>query len=179
MFEHLNAIHSLGSCNGHVCTDRGRSGSGSGSGGKSGPVPGTGLGAGSGLGTGSGFGTGTGTKAGMMPGAKAMFGVPSMINSNTHTPLFSSVPLAVAVPVQDTLSVFGVTVGRKPSAAQSFVDDPVAVIEVLNSLVKSAQRDMRMSFNDLTSPSYSSHSSPGNSFSYSSDAFEAHKVRLN
>ena len=55
MFEHLNAIHSLGSCNGHVCTDRGRSGSGSGSGGKSGPVPGTGLG------TGSAFGSGVGT----------------------------------------------------------------------------------------------------------------------
>lgn len=40
---------------------------------------------------------------------------------------------------------FTVTVGKKPSSAHTFVDDPAAVMDVLSTLIKSAQRDRRHS----------------------------------
>jgi Trehalose-phosphatase len=48
-------------------------------------------------------------------------------------------------PVTMEVSTFTVTVGKKPSTAQSFVDDPAAVMDVLSTLIKSAQRDRRHS----------------------------------
>jgi len=41
------------------------------------------------------------------------------------------------------LSSFGITVGRKPSLATAYVDDPSAVLDLLLSLSKAAQRDKR------------------------------------
>jgi hypothetical protein len=41
------------------------------------------------------------------------------------------------------LSTFSVTVGMKPSSADSYIEDPSAVMELLSSLVKTAQRDKR------------------------------------
>jgi trehalose-6-phosphatase len=52
---------------------------------------------------------------------------------------------AGASPVTMEVSTFTVTVGKKPSTAQSFVDDPAAVMDVLSTLIKSAQRDRRHS----------------------------------
>jgi Trehalose-phosphatase len=52
---------------------------------------------------------------------------------------------AGASPVSMEVSTFTVTVGKKPSTAQSFVDDPAAVMDVLSTLIKSAQRDRRHS----------------------------------
>ena len=40
---------------------------------------------------------------------------------------------------------YTVTVGKKPSAAHAFVDDPAAVMDVLSTLIKSSQRDRRTS----------------------------------
>lgn len=46
---------------------------------------------------------------------------------------------------------FSVTVGKKVSAATSYVDDTNAVLEVLNTLIKTSQRDARFfSYVDLT-----------------------------
>ena len=42
---------------------------------------------------------------------------------------------------KDNISIFSVTVGKKPTSADSYVDDPSAVMEVLNTLNKSTQRD--------------------------------------
>lgn len=41
------------------------------------------------------------------------------------------------------LSAFGITVGKKPSAASSYLDDPNEVMELLSTLGRSAQRDNR------------------------------------
>jgi trehalose 6-phosphate synthase/phosphatase len=41
------------------------------------------------------------------------------------------------------IQAFGVTVGKKPTAAMSYVDDSAAVLELLNTLTKSSQRDKR------------------------------------
>lgn len=41
------------------------------------------------------------------------------------------------------VDAFGVTVGKKPSAAGSYVDDPAAVMELLNTLSRSSERDSR------------------------------------
>lgn len=91
----------------------------------------------------------------------------------------TDIPLGGYTNTSKSLSIFSVTVGKKPSAAQSFVDDPSAVVEVLNSLVKATQRGRRgLSCNDLNTNSCSSCSSPGNSFSFSGDAIEHHKVSI-
>jgi trehalose 6-phosphate synthase/phosphatase len=39
------------------------------------------------------------------------------------------------------VAAFAVTVGKKPSSAQAYVDDPTAVMELLNSLLKATQRE--------------------------------------
>lgn len=44
---------------------------------------------------------------------------------------------------QDSLSAFGITVGKKPSMAQSYVDDPGAVMDLLLMLIKTASRDKK------------------------------------
>jgi len=41
------------------------------------------------------------------------------------------------------VDAFGVTVGKKPSAAGSYVDDPAAVMELLTTLSRSSERDNR------------------------------------
>ena len=51
----------------------------------------------------------------------------------------------VASPSAEDVSYFTVTVGKKPSAASTFVDDPGAVMDVLSTLIKSAQRDRKHS----------------------------------
>ena len=43
----------------------------------------------------------------------------------------------------DSISSWGITVGKKPSLAQSYVDDPNAVLDLLLNLVKMSQRDKR------------------------------------
>ena len=48
------------------------------------------------------------------------------------------------IPAEEVVT-FTVTVGKKPSSAQTFVDDPAAVMDVLSTLIKSAQRDRRHS----------------------------------
>jgi trehalose-phosphatase len=45
----------------------------------------------------------------------------------------------------DELVAYTVTVGKKPTAAHAFVDDPVSVMDLLSTLIKSAQRDRRTS----------------------------------
>jgi len=42
---------------------------------------------------------------------------------------------------KDNMSIFSVTVGKKPTSADSYLDDPSAVMEVLNTFNKSTQRD--------------------------------------
>ena len=46
---------------------------------------------------------------------------------------------------QEEVFAYTVTVGKKTSAAQSYVEDPAAVMDVLSTLIKSAQRDRRTS----------------------------------
>lgn len=46
---------------------------------------------------------------------------------------------------QEEVLAYTVTVGKKSSAARSYVDDPAAVMDVLSTLIKSAQRDRRTS----------------------------------
>jgi trehalose 6-phosphate synthase/phosphatase len=43
-------------------------------------------------------------------------------------------------PGNEEVSVYSVTVGKKPSVAQCFVDDPAAVMQVLSTLIKSSHR---------------------------------------
>eukprot|EP00981_Chlorochromonas_danica_P005361 scaffold1084_cov250-Ochromonas_danica.AAC.12 len=52
------------------------------------------------------------------------------------------------------LSAFSVTVGKKPTAAKAYVDDPAAVMELLTTLSKTAQRDKRY-FSSMDLPSMS------------------------
>mmetsp|Transcript_25483 Transcript_25483/g.24368 ORF Transcript_25483/g.24368 Transcript_25483/m.24368 type:complete len:1128 (+) Transcript_25483:151-3534(+) len=63
-------------------------------------------------------------------------------------------------------SVFSVTVGKKPSYAHSYVDDPAALMDILSTLVKSSKRDtftkhpstgtlLSLSSSFLTAESYS------------------------
>jgi len=59
---------------------------------------------------------------------------------------------------------FAVTVGKKPTSAGSFVDDPTAVVELLNTLSKSSQREIRhFSMMDLPSQGSGKHQSLGRS----------------
>ena len=51
-----------------------------------------------------------------------------------------------------SINAFGITVGKKPSAAHSYVDDPAAVLDLLVSLTKSVQRDKRF-FSSIDLPS--------------------------
>ena len=41
------------------------------------------------------------------------------------------------------LSTFSVAVGKKPTSAESYVDDPKAVVELLGTLIKASQRENR------------------------------------
>lgn len=52
-------------------------------------------------------------------------------------------------------TAFGVTVGKKPTAAQSYVDDPQAVMELLTTLIRTSQRDKRH-FSAVDLPSFAS-----------------------
>ena len=40
-----------------------------------------------------------------------------------------------------SVSAYGITVGKKPSLAGSYVDDTSAVMDLLNTVIKTAQRD--------------------------------------
>ena len=57
----------------------------------------------------------------------------------------SSGAAGTTTPGNEDVSYFTVTVGKKPSAASTFVDDPGAVMDVLSTLIKSAQRDRKHS----------------------------------
>jgi len=51
----------------------------------------------------------------------------------------------------EIISSYGVTVGKKPTAAEAYVDDPKSVIEMLLTLIKTSQRENRyFSTVDLT-----------------------------
>ena len=54
-------------------------------------------------------------------------------------------PTATCTSPQEEVFAYTVTVGKKTSAAQSYVEDPAAVMDVLSTLIKSAQRDRRTS----------------------------------
>ncbi len=54
--------------------------------------------------------------------------------------------------IKENISIFGVSVGKKPTSATSYVDDPAAVMEVLETLIKSTQRDKRF-FSSIDLPS--------------------------
>lgn len=54
--------------------------------------------------------------------------------------------------MKENISIFGVSVGKKPTSATSYVDDPAAVMEVLETLIKSTQRDKRF-FSSIDLPS--------------------------
>jgi len=54
------------------------------------------------------------------------------------------------------VSIFSVTVGKKPSAAEAYLDDPATVMEMLNTLNKSTQREMGLSMSNLLTASMDS-----------------------
>jgi hypothetical protein len=47
-------------------------------------------------------------------------------------------------------------VGKKPSAAEAYLDDPATVMEMLNTLNKSTQREMGLSMSNLLTASMDS-----------------------
>jgi len=51
------------------------------------------------------------------------------------------------------LAAFSVTVGKKPTAAQAYVDDPAAVMELINTLIRTSQREKKH-FSSVDLPSY-------------------------
>ena len=58
----------------------------------------------------------------------------------TDEPMFEQL---CRLEASDSISSWSVTVGKKPSLAQSYVDDPNAVLDLLLNLVKLSQRDKR------------------------------------
>ena len=68
------------------------------------------------------------------------------------------------------VSIFSVTVGKKPSAASAYLDDPSAVMEVLNTLNKSSHRGMGISMNNLLTASHDSDLHHGGHGSHSGGA---------
>jgi len=51
--------------------------------------------------------------------------------------------IAEAVKETPQLPAFAVTVGKKPTAAAAYIDDPAAVLELLHSLSKYSEKDKR------------------------------------
>lgn len=71
-------------------------------------------------------------------------------DDSSDEPMFERVGLLVQD--QPQINAFSVTVGKKPTAAKAYVDDSHAVLELLNTLVKSLQRDKKyFSVTDLPS----------------------------
>lgn len=58
-------------------------------------------------------------------------------DDSSDEPMFEQINLLSTL---DDISTFGITVGKKPSAAGSFLDDPSSVLDLLNSLTKLTQR---------------------------------------
>ena len=80
-------------------------------------------------------GSGTGSGSATVPAAP-------VTGSGTGTGAGTGTGSGIAA---EEVVTFTVTVGKKPSSAQTFVDDPAAVMDVLSTLIKSAQRDRRHS----------------------------------
>ena len=53
----------------------------------------------------------------------------------------------------DDLDSYGITVGKKPSAAGSYLDDTTDVLQLLNTLVRSTKRDKKKNFSAIDLPS--------------------------
>ena len=71
-------------------------------------------------------------------------------DDSTDEPMFYEINRYKAAHAE-TLSAYSVTVGKKPSAAGAYVDDPAAVMDLLGTLTKCSQRDNRFfSSTDLT-----------------------------
>jgi len=70
-------------------------------------------------------------------------------DDNSDEPMFEKMTM-----LNPDLATYSVTVGKKPSAAAAYVDDVPAVLELLSTLVRSAQRDAKfLSSVDLSSQS--------------------------
>ena len=70
-------------------------------------------------------------------------------DDNSDEPMFEKMTM-----LNPELATYSVTVGKKPSAATAYVDDVPAVLELLSTLVRSAQRDAKfLSSTDLSSQS--------------------------
>lgn len=67
---------------------------------------------------------------------------------------------------------FAVTVGKKPTAATSYLDDPAAVLELLTTMSKSTEREKRF----FSSVDLSSHSLHGESNSFLSGKMAQDKL---
>jgi trehalose 6-phosphate synthase/phosphatase len=64
-------------------------------------------------------------------------------DDNSDEPMFERIAGLQQDQQLSTTAAFTVTVGKKPTAAKAYVDDPAAVYELLNSLSKCSQRDRR------------------------------------
>ena len=71
----------------------------------------------------------------------------------TDEPMFEQL---CRLEASDSISAWGITVGKKPSLAQSYVDDPNSVLDLLLNLVKLSQRDRAFSSVDLSESSVDS-----------------------
>ena len=58
-------------------------------------------------------------------------------DDSSDEPMFEQINLLENI---EELAAFGITVGKKPSAAGSYLDDPSAVLDLLNSMTKITQR---------------------------------------
>ncbi len=75
------------------------------------------------------------------------FFCPPSFNSSLHiAPAFALAfgqVIAEAVKETPQLPAYAVTVGKKPTAAAAYIDDPAAVLELLHSLSKYSEKDKR------------------------------------
>jgi trehalose 6-phosphate synthase/phosphatase len=65
-------------------------------------------------------------------------------DDNSDEPMFHRI-VALQQEQQKNQNAYAVTVGKKPTAAKCYLDDPSAVLELLNSLSKVTQRDRQYS----------------------------------
>lgn len=72
-------------------------------------------------------------------------------DDNSDEPMFERIAL-LTQDLTSNQNAFSVTVGKKPTAAKAYVDDPTAVVELLNSLCKCSQRDRKF-FSAMDLPS--------------------------
>jgi len=78
-------------------------------------------------------------------------------DDSSDEPMFEQINLLENI---DDLSAFGITVGKKPSAAGSYLDDPTAVLDLLNSMTKVTQRAFFSNSNLAHSDENNYHNAP-------------------